>query len=504
MNPLSNRRCFMQRAGLGAASLAMSELPSLHHLSPLQAEDLTLPKDAVQFRPEIEPLVRWVEETPRERLIEEVAERIKKGTSYRDILSALLLAGVRNIQPRPVGFKFHAVLVVHSAHQASMQAPSHERWLPIFWALDYFKDSQARDRREGNWTLREPREASLPSPEAAPKAFCQALDAWDEEAVDQATAGLARSAGAATILDLFARYGCRDYRDIGHKAIYVANSWRVLQSIGWQHAEPVLRSLAYAMLAHGGDNPAEGNQSADRAGRSNEQYVGAFPAGWQQGRVDHGATLSFAEVLREGSDLEASAQAMHLMREGMDPSCLWDAILNFSGELLRKHPGIVSLHAITTSNALHFAYKACGSETTRQKVLLQACSFMPLFRGDIVSSSEHRFDQLERSPLPVDADQALSEVFATVDKDKALAASKVFAYLEAGHDPLAFMDAARRYLFLKGSNSHDYKFTSAVLEDFFHISPRWRHHYLASSVFHLKGSEAKTNPLVERIRSAMG
>jgi hypothetical protein len=34
------------------------------------------------------------------------------------VLAALLLAGVRNIQPRPVGFKFHAVLVVNSAHLA--------------------------------------------------------------------------------------------------------------------------------------------------------------------------------------------------------------------------------------------------------------------------------------------------------------------------------------------------------------------------------------------------
>ena len=46
------------------------------------------------------------------------------------------------------------------------------------------------------------------------------------------------------------RYGARDFRDIGHKAIYVANAWRTLQTIGWQHAEPVLRSLAYALLDH--------------------------------------------------------------------------------------------------------------------------------------------------------------------------------------------------------------------------------------------------------------
>ena len=73
---------------------------------------------------------------------------------WNALLGALLLAGVRNIQPRPSGgFKFHAVLVVNSAHLASMASPDQERWLPIFWALDEFKSSQARDTKEGDWTM---------------------------------------------------------------------------------------------------------------------------------------------------------------------------------------------------------------------------------------------------------------------------------------------------------------------------------------------------------------
>lgn len=105
------------------------------------------------MRPEIEPIVRLLENTSRARALEELAGRIKKGLSYCDTLAALLLAGVRNIQPRPVGFKFHAVLAVNSAHLASMSAPDSDRWLPIFWGVDYFKSSQARDVREGDWTM---------------------------------------------------------------------------------------------------------------------------------------------------------------------------------------------------------------------------------------------------------------------------------------------------------------------------------------------------------------
>ena len=160
---------------------------------------------------------------------------------------------MRNIQPRPVGFKFHSVLVVNSAHLASLSSPDSDRWLPIFWALDYFKSAQAQNVREGDWTMAATDDAKVPSADKACKAFMEAMDDWDETAADAAVTGLARTAGAQEIFEIFCRYGARDFREIGHKAIYVANSLRTLQVIGWQHAEAVLRSLAYALLDRGGD-----------------------------------------------------------------------------------------------------------------------------------------------------------------------------------------------------------------------------------------------------------
>ena len=81
-----------------------------------------------------------------------VSEKLMKRIAFTlIILAGLFLAGVRGIQPRPVGFKFHAVLVVNSAHLASIASPDEHRWLPIFWALDHFKSSQAADVREPSW-----------------------------------------------------------------------------------------------------------------------------------------------------------------------------------------------------------------------------------------------------------------------------------------------------------------------------------------------------------------
>ncbi|MEI6534274.1 MAG: hypothetical protein WCN98_02955, partial [Verrucomicrobiaceae bacterium] len=250
---MSGRRSFLKSVTSSGALAALGDLGFLSALPRVSAAEAKLDRDrGVRFDPGIEPLVRLIEDMPQERLLEEIASRIKRGITYRELLSALLLAGVRSVQPRPVGFKFHAVLVVNSAHLASLASPDSDRWLPIFWALDQFKSSQAANVKEGNWTMQPVNESAVPKSDRAKKMFIAAMDEWDESAADVAVTGLVRTAGADELFEIFARYGARDFRDIGHKAIFVANSFRCLETIGWHHAEPVLRSLAYALLDRSG------------------------------------------------------------------------------------------------------------------------------------------------------------------------------------------------------------------------------------------------------------
>ena len=266
----SDRRCFLRQGATLGALAGLGDLGFLSRLTPVSAEEARLERRTVSLSPEIEPTVRLLEETPRERLLEEFGQRIRHGLSYREVLAALLLAGVKNVEPRPsVGHKFHAVLVVNSAHLASLASPDEHRWLPIFWALDYYKSAAERDVQErGDWTMQPVDESAVPSSREAPRAFDDAMDRWDEAAADAAIVGLGRTAGAAAVYEQLYRYGMRDFRSIGHKAIYVANSRRALNCIGWQHAEPVLRSLVYALLNHEGQgNPAEKDLPADRPWR---------------------------------------------------------------------------------------------------------------------------------------------------------------------------------------------------------------------------------------------
>ena len=503
----STRRRFLQTAASGAI-VSLGDLSFLSRLRPVSAAEAELDPSVVRLQPEIEPLVRLIEETPRDRLMEEIGSRVQKGLSYRDLLAALLLAGVRNVQPRPsVGFKFHAVLVVNSAHLASLSSPASDRWLPIFWALDHFKDSQARDVEEGNWTMAPVDEAAVPSAHRARQAFIDAMDNWDEAAVDAAVAGLARTAGANEVFELFFRYGARDFRSIGHKAIFVANSWRTLQCIGWQHAEPVLRSLAYALVNHQGEpNPATSDLTPDQPGRRNHDLASQIGDAWLEGKVDSGATTEVLATLREASAGEAPEKVVELLNRGVAPQSIWDGLFDGAGELLVRQPGIVALHAATTTNALYFAYGASGDDATRRWLLLQNASFLPLFREAMRSRGEVRdekIDALEPAEVAADSAGAIEEIFADVSSDRIRAARKMLGYLESGGKSKELIDAARRLIFLKGTNAHDYKFSAAVLEDYYHASPAWRNRLLASSAMLLRGTGDRDNDLVARTRAAL-
>jgi hypothetical protein len=486
----TDRRAFLRTAAAGGTLVGLGELGFLAGLRP------------------VEPLVRLLEETPREQVVAAFADRIRGGASYQQVLAALLLAGVRNVQPRPsVGFKFHAVLVVNSAHLASLASADSDRWLPIFWALDYYKSAEATDVREGNWTMAPVNESQVPPAHQAHDGFVQALEKWDVEQADGAVASLARSAGAAEIFEIFARYGARDYRSIGHKAIFVANSFRTLHCIGWRYAEPVLRSLAYALLNHSGEpNPATSDLEPDRAWRLNQQLAQEIRKDWRDGKPDAEATQKLLVTLRDDSYEAACKQVVEMLNAGVAPQSIYDALFMDAGELLVRQPGIVALHAVTTTNALHYAFQTAQNDETRRLLLLQNAAFLPHFRQSMHGRGkvgEQRLDELKPMDVADAGNEGLGEVFANVSSNPQVASQQLLGLLDTGVDAGDVLQTARRLIFAKGTDSHDYKFSSAVLEDFYSVSPQWRNRFLASSVFRLRGSGDGDNGLVDRVRAAL-
>lgn len=499
MGPLDRREFFRDLGcNLVSGSLAWNALQSL---VPLRAEELQVTPNIVRFRPEMEGIVKWIEETPREQILETAVARLKSGLSYRQLVAGLFLAGIRNIKPRPVGFKFHAVMVIGSAHQLSLDAAQPDRLIPFFWALDNFKSSQAQDVKEGDWTLSSVRDGDIPTSSQAIARFTEAMDRWDESAADAAVAGLYRSASANQVMELIWPYAVRDWQNIGHKAIYAACAWRTLQVIGWEHAEPVLRSLVYGLLNGGASDTAVPYDQ-------NLVLAGQIRADWTGGRPDPTVTTALIQTLRQASPKEAAVAVVEYLNKGVSPDSLWDAILLAAAELLMRQQAIVPLHATTATNALFYIYRESGQDLTRRLALLQAASWIALFRdgararGPLPESLKiDEFKPSETAPAKV------LSVFDVLQQDRNQAAAQTLALTQAGQvsgqNTSDFFDAARHLIFAKGTDAHDFKFAASAFEDIEHASPAIRPRLLAASVYYLKGTQAPDSPLLQRTREAL-
>ncbi len=517
MNDHLSRRTLLRRALAGGAALGMGHAPLVAPGRRAVAADDEAPTDDAARASHVEPLIRLLESTPRDRVVEAVGEKIRQGAGYRDVLAALLLAGAREVQPRPsVGYKFHTVLAVISYHLIREGLPtgsgagsgpaSRDRWLPVFWGIDYFKVAQASDAAEGDWRMAAVDEAALPSADKAGPALVEAMHRWNEPAADAAAAAVARHLDPRSTFELLFPLGARDFRSIGHKAIFVMGAQRLLEIIGWQYAEPVLRSLAYALLMHEGGNPAERDDPADRPWRRHEKIVGKIRHDWTAGQSNAEATAELLAVLRTGSGDDAADAVIERLNGGAAPSSIWDAVFSAAAELQLRAPNIVSLHAATTTRAIHHAYRTTGRDRTRRLLLLQNAAMVTMFRDAAAQRGRLQDAPIEElEPVaPSGSDEAaLKSAFDGLGGRRRMAAERIYGYLRSGRPEKPLVAKIRQLVARKGDGSHDFKFTSAALESFHHVSPPWRARYLACGAMHFNGPDERDHAVVARARKVL-
>jgi hypothetical protein len=257
---------------------------------------------------------------------------------------------------------------------------------------------------------------------------------------------------------------------------------------------------------HEDGNPARRDDPADRPWRHNQERAARIKDDWIGGMPDAAAAADLLATPRTGPGDDACDQVVELLNRRVAPQSVWDALFDGAGELLLRQPGIAALHAVTSTNALRYAYQASGDDRTRRLLLLQNAAFLTQFRGamgDRGKVGDARIDRLEPIATSKGGPGAIEENFAEASRDRPTAARKALAYLQAGRDPRSLIDAARRQVFLKGDDAHDCKFSSAVLEDYYSASPAWRVRYLASSLLLLPGSGDRDDDLVRRTRAAL-
>ena len=246
----SNRRGFLATSAAAAAVPLLPDLGFLAQVSRAAATDTRIDPNQVRHSPSIGQLIKLIQTTPRDKCVPVFIEQLQAGLSYQDLLSALLLATIEHGDP-------HQVLGVYSAHRVSSESRIEERLLPLFWALDRivsgFQGGDASLSEGSPEICRRParrgQSSGKPWPSWTRRGRSVRLSCSD---VPRAIGGRCPFSGNVAPGEFAG--------SLGHHPIMVANTWRTLEALGWQHAEQVLRYLARALSRHKADSTYEPNQ----------------------------------------------------------------------------------------------------------------------------------------------------------------------------------------------------------------------------------------------------
>jgi hypothetical protein len=506
------RRRFL-RSSVAGASLGfggyVGRLPAVAATS----DDADVTPELVHFSADIEPIVRLIEETPRERCVSVFVDELRRGLPYRHFLAAQYLAAIRAARyhaGRPQGYS-HNAFVVHAVHQLSLDLPPAERLLPCFYNIDNFKGMQAG---YGKVTGTPELTGALPPAEKAETELHAAMREWDPDRAERAVVALARSQGAAGVFEPLWHYGARDWGFIGHNAIVVSNSCRLLDTIGWQHAEPLLRFVVQGLAgwpARPDDHPDLRPYSVNR--ERTAAAVHRLPGDWADRRDSEGLTKELVGMIRTGNSLDACELVVAQLTEGKaQAQAAWDAVYLAIGELhlnVKLPEGHQwngnALHANTVTNALYYAFRASLNDENRLLCLLQAIGWLGLFRDSLQNKLSESNDvlALTAADLPDQEASAVEEILATRSADPLEACRKSFAFAQRSTDSHALFWAANRQLALKARDVHDIKFAVAVEEDLALASPRWQPQILAASAYSFQGTGRPDNPILQQAKEAL-
>lgn len=503
----SNRRQFLRTTSVGGAAMS-GLLPGF-----VARADKAPKANTIRYDADLEPIVRLIEDTPREKCMEAVAEQVRGGLSYDRLLSAVFFAALRKVKPH------HSVYKIYSTHRISQSLPEKLKLLPLFWAIDGFKWHQLQT----GTTKWENLKGTLPPADKAAGILKTALQNSDRENAERAAVVLARNNEARKVYDLLWHYGCASG---GHRPIRLANCWRAMEAIGWQHAEPVLR---FAVLGVVGRGNSTYEPNMERAERTLKQ----LPKGWEKGKTDRSATLEAYAVMRQGKTEDAIDLALkQLPITGAQP--LWDAMHLITAEVfttwhIPRQLSWQSLHSVTSLSAHRFAFNTCQTPASRLLILLQACVWA-------AGSARARWGEEDRvrqplklsgaKKLPASASDGIEEVFDMLPGkvwdydpvarkgpgfvfdefgDRWEAAKRLYAVVEKHPQAVPqFMQSARIWMATKATlETHEYKLPAALFEDVHQISPEWRPHVLAASAKWLHGSQSKDNPAVAEAQEAL-
>jgi hypothetical protein len=490
-----SRRRFLSDLGKGmiVASVGASVAADLGFAPLLAAEQ----EGKLTFG-NFEPLVEFLQGTPPDKLLPAVVEKMKAGTTLKDLVAAGSLANARAFGGEHyVGF--HTLMALMPAFKMSQELPSERAALPVLKVL--YRNSTALQEVGGcdAKALQPVAATELPSGAAAGEFLRKLVREQNRDEAERTFAGIARQSPEAAFNNLLETVedGCEV-----HRTVLIHRAYDMLSLVGREQAHTMLRqSLRYCLKnEEGSANNFKGLRAL--LPKLIDQYKLADRTPGTRTLNDSDVEKLVQTLLSSSADGGAEAIAA-MLADGFAPSALAEAVSLASNQLVLRdsgrtgravqpgkpegsvHGDSIGVHSSDSTNAWRHIAAAGSRKQTMIATVMSGYQVAQDRVGGDRWNGEGSFAKWQPRPLAEHLEKVTSkdpsELLKQLDgairaSDQAMACAIVQRYGEVSQAERPVFETLLAYATSEDGALHAEKYYRTVSDEFSLTRPafRWR------------------------------
>jgi hypothetical protein len=437
-----------------------------------------------------EPLVSLLQETPADKLLPILVDKLRAGTGLDALVAAAALANARTFGGQDYD-GYHAFMALVPARHMAKELPEDRAALPVLKVLYRNTASMQASGGRKHEALHAVGEAELPKDRPGGEVLRDATRAADMDRAERTFATLAHTSLGDAYNDL--QFSIQDDVDV-HRVVLAWRSWAVLDLTGKEHARNLLRqSVRYCVDAEKNGGNREVRTVLPKL---LDQYklVGR-PLGNR--KADDAWVAQLADTVYSGARAQAADAVAAALADGMSPEAVGEAISLAANRLVLCDPGRTKqqanagkpegsvhgasrgVHASDSANAWRNIARVSDARNTVASLIVGAFHTAGQ-TGGFNKDPQPLPEQLEKITAK-DADGLLRDAEAAIkDKDQARACALVHRYGQLDLPSRPVFDMLLKYAVSEDGALHAEKYYRTVTEEFAAIRPAFRWRQLAA------------------------
>ncbi|MGI8604765.1 MAG: hypothetical protein ACR2OZ_17485 [Verrucomicrobiales bacterium] len=485
------RRQFLAEVGKGMLVATVgTEVASEFGLGIARAADAPA---ALNFG-DLEPLVVFMQETPVNRLMPALVEKINAGTDLRKLVGAAALANARTFGGEDyVGF--HTMMALSPAFRMSQELPETHRALPVMKVL--YRNTNRIQERGGrtNEILRALAPAGQSEARGTTPSFRDGVHRKDMAASEQIFAGIAAQSLDEAFNELL--HIVQENPEV-HRVVLPYRAWDLLDVVGRDQALTLLRQSVHYCV-QGEDWAARSPHDEPRTLLPRvleEHHLVDRQPGTRE--VEDAWIEKMVNTFFTSTPQEAANAAAAALAEGIAPAAIGEAIALTANQLVLRdqgrrprdesngkppgsvHGDSIGVHASDAANAWRNLARVGNPRNTFACLIIgayQVARDRTDRGGDFAQWEPLPLRQHIESIKTTDPGQLLKEAEEAIRGNlQARAAALISRYGALGHEARGAFNLLLRYAVSEDGALHAEKYYRTVSEEFVATRPafRWR------------------------------